>query len=503
VSANAILKRDFVRLLAKGVSLNDMPIECTREQLERWFSRVSEQIEKAEVPTLTTSGRRINNFCLGSDPEFVFVAPGATHKVAAATLGLRPGLAAGCDQNQRLAELRIWPTASALEHVAGILTALRWMYRLYPDCRNFQWRAGGWFDNDGIGGHVHFGRKRPNRNREIEGLNGLAKALQDTAFFQNAEWIKRQGGDNRNQRYGAFGDIREQLHGYEYRTLPSWLDSPTKAFTVLTLSKLAVIDPELTASWFVKGNVAWDIPKYFSVLRYLVNYYAGLDDDAKILQYVLSKSNSNAFHPWYRNSDFRAAWGCNADGQGVIAERPKSNILSAVVAPLPSEIEEITAHLVSNKFLTFVNNPPTFKNELPKGYVWLYDHGVLNIARGGVGDITHNVVFHEKDSFNMSFGSDRGFISSKIAATWTPEERNRVKEMFPTMRIRPDVAGIIFDREATMVPGIRNTREFIFNMGLFPVWTVDSVREDSRAKFLESRATITAKKLPQPEERVL
>src|SRR5581483_4609146 len=59
------------------------------------------------------------------------------------------------------------------------------------------------------------------------------------------EMAERRGGDRLGQHYGMPGDFRLQTHGYEYRTFPSWLDSPALAFISITLAKLCVHCPGL------------------------------------------------------------------------------------------------------------------------------------------------------------------------------------------------------------------------------------------------------------------
>lgn len=497
-----ILRRDFERLLTKGVELSDMPIECPEEVLIRWLADVTKRIDSTGGVNVTSAGRRINNFCLGSDPEFVFVDPNEPHKMPAAHLGLKPGLAAGCDQNQRLAELRCWPTTSAVEHVAGILAALRWMYRLYPACRRYEWKSGGWFDNDGIGGHVHFGRKRPNRAQEVQGLDGLAVAFQETAFFSHDEWRQRQRGDAHRQQYGGLSDIRPQLHGYEYRTLPSWLDNPTRAFMVLTLSKLAVIDPDLTSAWLIKKGY-WTRPQYFRAFQYLANYYAGRDDDAALLKLVLTGTTTRKapFHPFSIVRDFRSNWGFT--GIEVVSPN-KTNILSACVQPQQSEINEVLLNITNSLPLTYVENTPTFKNELPKNYEWLYDMDIPNIARQGVGDVVHNLVCPREWPMPITFGGDRFLVSISVFKSWSQAEQNEIREMFPGMIVNRSMMPntVQCNREMTTVTGIRATRKFLLKMGLFPLWTVDSVQPDSYEKFLASRPKAVSKK-PLNEERNL
>lgn len=497
-------RREFERLLVQGVDPFEMKLDVPDFATAKWTARVGTDLASPKLPILGTHGRRLNNFCVGSDPEFVFTHERSSHKVNAADIGMKPGLAAGCDQNQRLAELRCHPTNSVVEHVAGIMACLRWMYRVVPATREYRWRAGAWFDNDGIGGHVHFGRKRPNRIVEVAGLDGVAKALQAIQIFPNKEWSRRQQGDPHRQIYGAFGDTRKQLHGYEYRTLPSWLCSPTKAFIVITATKLAVLDPELTAKWdrdYLNGNTAMQL------LTYLARYYAGRDDDAWILKYLLTGPNQLSFNC---PADFKPMWGLP---KLPVICKPTSNILPACIAPLASEVSEMTSHLLQAEPLSFVENEPTFKSAVPKGYTWLYDVGVANLNRGGVGDLTHDLVIPNVGSCVLQFG-ERFSISHGLWESWTPKERAKVRDLFPefnstTVEPSGTAMRVTFDtrRDYNMltVDGIRRARQFVLKMGLMPFWTVETVKESSFTDWITARKAQSKTKVKQPriEERNL
>jgi hypothetical protein len=497
-------RRQFERGLVKGGDPLQLPIDCPEPTRLRWLERINNNLNSVDLPSLTKHGRRLNNFCIGSDPEFVFVAPNATNKTDASMFGLKPGLAVGCDQNHRLAELRGWPTSSVIEHVAGILTSLRWMYRVYPNTGAYKWRAGAFYDRDGLGGHVHFGRKRPYRTQEVAALDGLATVLRTMQVFSNNEWDRRNAGDGRThgagQLYGHLGDIRTQAHGYEYRTLPSWLDTPAKAFMVLTAAKLCILDPELTAAWVEKRP----IPESYALLRLLARYYAGRDDDAWILKYMLKGLGEK--NPCFDlNTNFRPHWGFPAITLNGEAVPQTSPILPACIKPLASEIKEIEDSLLSFKPLTFVENPPTFRNIIPDNYLWNYQRETaMGLTRAGVGDLLHNFVCHKSHVITV-VSSDSFSVSPDIVAYWTAAERSIVRKMFPFFRIAKSGSQnntVIINREMTSTPeSVMKTRIFFLKMGLFPIWTVDSVEENSIKEWKEVRSKIQKK--PRIEERTL
>ena len=202
---------EFLRATLKGEALT-----VSSEREKRWQKWSTNHTPLVSPSVFTVSGRHLNHFCVGSDPEFSFATP-TGDRVEARNCGLMVGLAAGCDQNERLVELRPWPSVSVVEHVAGILTTLGWMQRVYGSTIfPFIWRAGAFFGGDGMGGHVHFGRKRPTRAEEVAALDGLARVFRVTGLFPVEEWDRRVKGDRLGQIYGAPGDFRIQRHGYEY-----------------------------------------------------------------------------------------------------------------------------------------------------------------------------------------------------------------------------------------------------------------------------------------------
>lgn len=454
----------------------------------------------------TEHGRRLNNFCLGSDPEFVFVPHGGRKKARAFDIGLRPGLAAGCDQNMRLAELKGWPTPSAVQHVAGLMASLRWMYRSCPDTLAYDWRAGAHFDGDGIGGHVHFGRKRPHRELEVQALDGLATILRNGRFFDVEGWEKRNvgAGDHLNQRYGMLGDIRPQAHGYEYRTLPSWLCSPSKAFVVLTASKLCVLDPEMTIPW--KDRTVQTVEEGIELLQRLARYYCGRDDDAWILKHLLSRPEFLAHAAtWYTPCpDFKGNWGLRLE-LGVLPTKQPTAILPSVIKPHLTEVAEIEEHLTSFVPLQYREVEPTFKNTLPgRGYIWLMQTVNAGLQFAGAGDLIHNLVGSDKSAVQLQFGNGM-ILSSDLTDTWTPAESKKVRDAFPGLMVRSDIRRMIhIDRHSMGVGGIGKLRNFLLKQNLFPLWTVDDVGADSYEQFMATRKRTSSTSLKSnPLERNL
>lgn len=439
--------------------------------------------EPLKSPQLfTRTGRHLNNFCIGSDPELCLQANG-TKKYEAYASGMRVGLGAGCDQNERLVEFRPYPSKSVVEHIAGILTDFRWMYRVYgPGMRGpVIYRAGAFFDGDGMGGHVHFGRKRPTRNDEIAALDGLTKAFCAAKLFPLDEWDIRMKGDARGQQYGLLGDMRVQKHGYEYRTLPSWLQSPVLAFIVLTCSKLAVLNPRVTTPW--QKNMTELEAK--QKLKGLAKLYKGRDDDAYLLYHVLTRPGPDPFAVVY-NGNCGTAWGIPTETP--MFETVLPAILPACIKPTTDEVKEIQAHLLYGLPLDFVKTVPDFKTTVPEGYHW-YPATCAPRRRSGFGDFLHDLVGSKK--FTLSFDYTTAFsfgVYGHLPLCWNSAEKTLLKKYFPTIQITPreghdTVITIPKDLcQAKTLPGLK---AIVVKSGIFPLWTVETVTHNSLTKWSE------------------
>lgn len=474
-------RQSFLKAHLMGDALE---ISCARSAAWHKWATVHEPL--LSPSTYTVTGRHLNHFSVGSDPEFSFMNMDG-ERIEAHSCGLKVGLVAGSDQNERLVELRPWPSTSVVEHLAGILTALRWLYRVYNrTAGSYWWRAGAYFAGDGMGGHVHFGRKRPTRGEEVAALDGLARAFRATGLFPNREWDRRIQGDRLGQHYGAPGDFRIQRHGYEYRSLPSWLQSPTVAFIAVAASKLAVLDPQITTTWSNKlpSEVAGNL------LRGLAKLYKGRDDDAYILYHLLTRQGDDVFRVNY-NIDFAPAWGIPRDAKPTKAE--EGIILPDSIVPAPEEIVEMREHLLTGSPLAFRLTAPNFTHSIPtsKGYKWLPAHVIPN-RRSGFGDLLHNLVQHVQHDFLWDYSNHDEFkVTGMLPVYWSKDETALLKRFFPRVQIR----GVAIDgnRTSICVPrclcqtqSIAGLRAMLLNSGLFPLWTVDTVTDDSIVQWIKS-----------------
>ena len=379
----------FAEVVRQGYTkAEDVPLDLlgdiSQPRLQRWFDRFYASMK---LEALSITPRLVNHFALGADPEFAF-SDAAGGMLNACDFGLHAGLAYGMDNNSRLVELRPAPSKFALEVVASILSELRWMALMLPNTRQVQWICKPYFQRDGLGGHVHFGRKRQKewRKQEVTALDALFLTLVKGGVFNQADVeMRRQRaqGALHGEHYGALSQIRAQKHGYEYRTMPTWLDNPWLAYLTLVLSKLVVHDPELIKD-LTPGKVN---PKKF--IRNLLAYYKALDDDALIAYNALSVFG----YPQQTGQDFRAAWGIQYP---LTQAKPDVQLIPSSIEGTHADVFAVFEHLRTGKPI-FPEVPEAVwtPTHLPKGYVPVLEY-THTVRRPGLGEMVWDLAISDK-----------------------------------------------------------------------------------------------------------
>lgn len=468
-------------------------IEALREQytfVDGW-AKAFETISPEERQPRLGSPRRLNHFCIGSDPEFSLVDE-LGRRVEAYPMGVMVGTAVGADQNERLVELRPTPSTSVVEHVASILAELRWFYRTHEIAGRCAWRSGAYFGDDGVGGHIHFGRKSSLRQDEIAALNALTICMARAEMFPLDEWNRRILGDRRGQVYGRLGDTRLQRHGFEYRTLPSWLNTPEQAFTVLTLSKLALLDPTLVIPW------TKDVLHAREHFLLLAKYYKGRDDDALILYKLLQERWAKCASPVV--ADFRPEWGIPTVRNHAL----EYLILPTCIAPRSEEIEEVHCYLTEpGRDLRYRAVAATFKGRVPEGYIWLPQ--IMPPQRqAGVGDFIHDLVIGAGTQASFFFQSEADFIDVSLffEDVWNDEEKAAFKAAGGVFNPGLRGAQIGVPKSSRRVPDITRAKKLLLS-GLFPVWQVETVEPDAEKKWKEAHPKRKKEKIVDRKARAL
>lgn len=259
--------------------------------------RTIEEVE--EVPG--RKARLVNSFLVGCDPEFVTIHNGRRCNV---NDHLPHQGVVGWDHGGRIAEIRPDPSRGAYRLIKTMQKVLLEEPTLQQLVHR-RWRAGAIY-NDGntteaLGGHIHIDIPWDNRGEPVKALDALTKKLESLDILPKNESIERRRvGD-----YGKYGDARpagsgQQVGGYrvEYRTMASWLFSPSIAFVCLSGAKLAAHAPD-SALEALKGPASYkQLIKFFELFQ-------GEDDNAdRVLERVLDKGNLKA-DP---DADVRKAW---------------------------------------------------------------------------------------------------------------------------------------------------------------------------------------------------
>lgn len=360
-------KQAFISGLLSGQpNLGPVPPRIT----ERW----ARKLHSVGEPTWPGQRRLANRFKLGADPEFV-VSDGRT-RLDATAFGMVTGAFIGADQNGRLAEVRPCPSRSALEVTASIWLELEMGNRLY-DLGRYQLLSGAYVFNDGLGGHIHVGRKRPWRANEVNALDALYFTLLELGVFPADQQALRQGGDQHRQQYGLPADFRPQAHGYEYRTLPSFLDSPALTFISLTLAKCVILGRQMVAFWHSLEQ------RPIELIQNLLAFYAPVDDDARLAYHIVKIWGL----PKYIGGDFKARWAMHRrPAADVPAARPQ--LLPGNLKPSAAWVEHLFEHLKTGRPLVLRGLPvPTVRTTLPTGSVYL-----ANGEGQGTGDVVAGLV---------------------------------------------------------------------------------------------------------------
>jgi hypothetical protein len=461
-------------------------------RLEGWLRQLFRLPKKFSMPR-----RYVNRFKIGADPEFVFAQARYSSKgettesarVNAMDLGFQQGPAFGADNNGRLAEIRPYPSRSAVEVVASILCTLRWMVLNCPAVLNCEWRADPFLWEDGVGGHVHFGRKRPTRKQEVAALDQIEEGLLFLGLYPKELALRRRQGDARRQIYGALGDYRLQQHGYEYRTFPSWLDSPELAFFTLVVSKLAV---QMPALYHFKGSSA---AVEQARLRNFLAYFKGVDDDARLALMILDRGL-----PSQKKGSFAPRWGIVPDDMAKkYAKFPRIPIIPPCIKPDSESVDEIFEYLLHGKTFGFRVPKVTWEPTAPpKGYAMALDHSGTILAKG-LGEMIWDlcVSTHCPIQFlNVSREQPHALCFPKdLVKSFPSDWRTRFRVPVSVADLRTgQISTTPHWREGPW--GVR-TKQDLLN-GLLPIWRVKDCTEDSYKLWQEQ-----AKKHAPPSRKLI
>lgn len=463
--------------------------------IEKWIGKMNTVTPITEIPK---NPRLVNRFTVGADPEYTMVDM-AGGLVPAMKLGLNTGLAFGMDMNGRLVELRPQPSRFILDIVASMVAELKWMGVICPHSLDYRWVSAPWDGQDGVGGHVHLARKRNSKDRamDIAVMDTLYSMLLRTGVFNKQLNEFRVG----KTKYGHNSDFRLQKHGYEYRSFPTWMDSPLHAYLVLVLSKLAVYDPDLVTKVYAAGM---KLKSYEKLIINLLSYYKNVDDDAWIAY--------NAVKKWGMpvqdgKNDFKAEWGVFPILQG----KPLVGYYPPIIGATEVEQKAVFEYLINKTpirpEIPKANWEPV---QLPNGYIWNMTF-TPTYHKMGVGEIVSDLACHNKLRIEITSNDQRNIIQYTLSNKYDIKKGiDKIIETFPELKLRSQaVPEDVHDtymkiylpqplRQFDTIPVLKK----IFTSGLFPMWNVKDVKEGcfedwvrknevkSRVKFIGKELTL-------------
>ncbi|TCS83036.1 putative amidoligase domain-containing protein [Tepidibacillus fermentans] len=250
---------------------------------------------------------------LGTDPEFVLRDMNGKMVLASKFLPRKGSV--GCDDiwtnrdrtQLPLAELRPIPASTPRQLTINLYQTMILASKKIRSPK-IEWLAGAMpIEGFPIGGHIHFS--------QIELNSFLLRAL-DNYLTLTVTLFEDPRGKKRRPKYGFLGDYRIKFHqGFEYRTLPSWIVSPTLTKGVFALAKLIVknyiylyqdplYDREIQEAYYQgeKEVLKPIVQKLWVELKQLKTY-----DDYRNYLDPLEKLMDKGYI-WNENMDIRRLW---------------------------------------------------------------------------------------------------------------------------------------------------------------------------------------------------
>lgn len=168
---------------------------------------------------------------LGADPEFALLDNANRRVSARHHLSGRQNFA-GVDGYDVTGEIRPAPASNPKDLVRNIHLCLSLLWSTLHSS-GIRPVAGAWQGGQALGGHIHLGGYLVEPPMRIITRNLLDKTL---GVYFRAVSTKGDIGKRRVAGYGRLGCVRNQSHGLEYRTPPSWIISRTMAMSVAKLT---------------------------------------------------------------------------------------------------------------------------------------------------------------------------------------------------------------------------------------------------------------------------
>lgn len=273
------------------------------------------------------------DFTIGADPEFCCVDGRTLVESGAYTNNTNQF---GCDGNGVTFEVRPDPSKDPLEVVSNIHDIFARQIHGNKDFLRFNWKAGGYYADCPLGGHIHFGipgRKVPVATATTV-LDNYIGAI--TLLIEH----KGQGLRRREEGYGQMGDHRPQSWGFEYRSCSSWLTSPYISAAILCLAKTVMYELTNNSQFEPKVLITPDDFRLMRIDRIMEYFPQIWGDIIKMAKYQEYKPYIDLIYflikkkmTWFPSTNLKEAWGlidlsnaCDMIQMNVIWERFKQEI---------------------------------------------------------------------------------------------------------------------------------------------------------------------------------
>ncbi|MCY9515879.1 putative amidoligase domain-containing protein [Paenibacillus apiarius] len=315
-------------------------VEPAPRRLPEWvMSRYISAWSKTLAETERSRKEPKRTLKLGLDMELILYHP-ERRKIVPAIRYLPRGGVAGCDAvriqgkiRYPLVELRPAPAAAPaqlLRHLrAAMARAARLIREKDADGAALKWLAGSQpLGSFALGGHIH-----------VSGIaltSDLVRMLDTYVALPLALIEDPHGAVRRRPKYGTFGDVRLQEHGgdggFEYRTLPSFLESPQLALEVLSLFHSVIVHGAMLARRdsvrtevvrrYYRGGEGETVtelrPLALALLQEVLDALdsgmgGGMEGDSRLVRADILAIRSlyariDTGWRWNENEDIRAAW---------------------------------------------------------------------------------------------------------------------------------------------------------------------------------------------------
>jgi hypothetical protein len=214
------------------------------------------------------------------------------------------------------------------------------------------------------------------------------------------------------------------------------------------------------------------------VVKNFLAKYQCLDDDARVAYVALNRLG----FPRFVGGDFKGRWGLNYSAETQPPDMPK--IFPSAITPSEENLCEMFHHLSQGSAIAPVVPRPTWKAELPKGYVSSLAHTETHHV-GGLGEILVDAVEHESEMMFVGpcDGNTPVRISSELAKKLPKGWQDTIsKAAGETLKVVVDPPQGFNQirinnvwRTAQKLPFMKR----VMFCGVFPVWRSSEVTEGS------------------------